>query len=106
MHKMQLARLTSDDRTAVHNMRLLEPASESKKSSIVPFSLKFDVHKVMDISLNIIVVSEIPCILFFQFLWLQKKHAARKDRPGEEVQWQLSRFYPIIEVHNNFGDFL
>ncbi|KAL8484581.1 hypothetical protein ACS0TY_027038 [Phlomoides rotata] len=68
---MELASLTSDDRTAVHNMRLLEPSSESKKSSIVPFSLKFDVNK--------------------------KKHAARKDRPGEEVKWQLSRFYPMIE---------
>ncbi|KAK6118999.1 hypothetical protein DH2020_047285 [Rehmannia glutinosa] len=28
---------------------------------------------------------------------MEKKHAARKDRPGEEVTWQLSRFYPIIE---------
>ncbi|XP_047981242.1 SNARE-interacting protein KEULE-like isoform X2 [Salvia hispanica] len=27
---------------------------------------------------------------------MEKKHAARKDRPGE-VAWQLSRFYPIIE---------
>ncbi|KAG8382373.1 hypothetical protein BUALT_Bualt05G0070700 [Buddleja alternifolia] len=66
-----LARLPQDDRNAVYNMRLLEASSETKKSSIVPFSLKFDVHK--------------------------KKHAARKDRPGEEVTWQLSRFYPIIE---------
>ncbi|KAK6138667.1 hypothetical protein DH2020_027582 [Rehmannia glutinosa] len=66
-----LARLSPDDMTAVYNMRLLEPSSETKKSSKVPFSLKFDVNK--------------------------KKHAARKDRPGEEVTWQLSRFYPIIE---------
>jgi len=28
----------------------------------------------------------------------QKKRAARKERPGEEEKWQLSRFYPIIEV--------
>ncbi|KAL8053657.1 hypothetical protein ABFX02_05G087100 [Erythranthe guttata] len=68
---MELARLSPDDRTAVYNMRLLEASSETKKSSIVPFSLKFDAHK--------------------------KKHAARKDRPGEEVKWQLSRFYPMIE---------
>ncbi|KAL0409580.1 UNVERIFIED_CONTAM: SNARE-interacting protein KEULE [Sesamum radiatum] len=67
---MELARLPPDDMTAVYNMRLLEPSSDTKKSSL-PFSLKFDVHK--------------------------KKHAARKDRPGEEVTWQLSRFYPIIE---------
>ncbi|KAL7150163.1 hypothetical protein ABFS83_05G091400 [Erythranthe nasuta] len=67
---MELARLSPDDRTAVYNMRLLEASSETKKSSIVPFSLKFDAHK---------------------------KHAARKDRPGEEVKWQLSRFYPMIE---------
>ncbi|GER34566.1 KEULE family protein [Striga asiatica] len=68
---MELARLSPDDMTAVYNMRLLEASSDTKKSSIVPFSLKFDVKK--------------------------KKHAARKDRPGEEVTWQLSRFYPIIE---------
>ncbi|CAI9093831.1 OLC1v1029415C1 [Oldenlandia corymbosa var. corymbosa] len=68
---MELARLPQEDMNAVYNMRLLEGATESKKSSIVPFSLKFDVHK--------------------------KKHAARKDRAGEEVQWQLSRFYPMIE---------
>ncbi|KAH6817142.1 Sec1/munc18-like proteins superfamily [Perilla frutescens var. frutescens] len=68
---MELAKLPPDDATAVYNMRFLESSSDPKKSSIVPFSLKFDVHK--------------------------KKHAARKDRPGEEVTWQLSRFYPIIE---------
>ncbi|CAA0831490.1 SNARE-interacting protein KEULE [Striga hermonthica] len=68
---MELARLSPDDMTAVYNMRLLEASPDTKKSSIVPFSLKFDVKK--------------------------KKHAARKDRPGEEVTWQLSRFYPIIE---------
>lgn len=68
---MELALLPPDDATAVYNMRLLESSSDPKKNSIVPFSLKFDVHK--------------------------KKHAARKDRPGEEVTWQLSRFYPIIE---------
>lgn len=68
---MEIARLSPDDATAVYNMRLLESSSDPKKSSIVPFSLKFDVHK--------------------------KKHAARKDRPGEEVTWQLSRFYPMIE---------
>lgn len=67
---MELARLPPEDMTAVYNMRLLEASSDTKKSSM-PFSLKFDVHK--------------------------KKHTARKDRPGEELQWQLSRFYPIIE---------
>ncbi|CAA2986981.1 SNARE-interacting protein KEULE-like isoform X2 [Olea europaea var. sylvestris] len=68
---MELARLSEEDTNAVYNMRLLEASSETKKSSIIPFSLKFDVHK--------------------------KKQAARKDRPGEEVAWQLSRFYPVIE---------
>ena len=28
----------------------------------------------------------------------QKKRGARKDRTGEEETWQLSRFYPMIEV--------
>ncbi|XAR70405.1 hypothetical protein NMG60_11027249 [Bertholletia excelsa] len=68
---MELARLPPDDMNAVNNMRFLEPSSDTKKSSIGAFSLKFDVHK--------------------------KKHAARKDRPGEEAMWQLSRFYPMIE---------
>ncbi|XP_042019796.1 SNARE-interacting protein KEULE-like isoform X1 [Salvia splendens] len=68
---MEMAKLPPDDATAVYNMRLLESSSDPKKSSLAPFSLKFDVHK--------------------------KKHAARKDRAGEEVTWQLSRFYPVIE---------
>ncbi|XP_028058176.1 SNARE-interacting protein KEULE isoform X3 [Camellia sinensis] len=68
---MELARLSPEDMNAVNNMRLLEASSDTKKSSIGAFSLKFDVHK--------------------------KKNAARKDRDGEEVKWQLSRFYPMIE---------
>ncbi|CAH9111953.1 unnamed protein product [Cuscuta epithymum] len=69
---MELARLPQDDLNAVYNMRLLEAASENKKSSIVPFSLKFDINK--------------------------KKHSsARKDRKDEESTWQLSRFFPMIE---------
>ncbi|XP_059641541.1 SNARE-interacting protein KEULE-like isoform X1 [Cornus florida] len=68
---MELARLPPEEMNAVYNMRLLEGSSDTKKSSIGAFSLKFDVHK--------------------------KKHAARKDRTGEEVTWQLSRFYPLIE---------
>ncbi|XP_059641542.1 SNARE-interacting protein KEULE-like isoform X2 [Cornus florida] len=67
---MELARLPPEEMNAVYNMRLLEGSSDTKKSSIGAFSLKFDVHK---------------------------KHAARKDRTGEEVTWQLSRFYPLIE---------
>ncbi|KAF9624022.1 hypothetical protein IFM89_007720 [Coptis chinensis] len=68
---MQLARLSHDDMNAVHNMRLLEGSSDTKKNSTGGFSLKFDVQK--------------------------RKHAARKDRTGEEETWQLSRFYPLIE---------
>ncbi|KAK9273663.1 hypothetical protein L1049_018473 [Liquidambar formosana] len=68
---MQLARLSSEDMKAVHNMRLLEGSSATKKTSTVSFSLKFDAQK--------------------------RKGAARKDRTGEEETWQLSRFYPIIE---------
>ncbi|GMH22756.1 hypothetical protein Nepgr_024599 [Nepenthes gracilis] len=68
---MQLARLSSDDMNAVRNMKLIEASSETKKSSVGAFALKFDVTK--------------------------KKHAARKERNGEEVAWQLSRFYPMVE---------
>lgn len=42
----QLARLQSDDITAVNNMRLLGGASDIKKSSTGAFSLKFDINKV------------------------------------------------------------
>ncbi|CAL5356021.1 unnamed protein product [Camellia sinensis] len=66
-----LARLPPEDMNAVNNMRLLEGSSDTKKSSTGAFSLKFDVHK--------------------------NKHAARKDRTGEQVMWQLSRFYPMVE---------
>lgn len=48
VYAFQLARLPQDDMNAVYNMRLLEAAQENKKSSIVPFSLKFDVHKVKE----------------------------------------------------------
>lgn len=48
LYKMQLARLPPDDATAIYNMRLLESSSDPKKSSSVPFSLKFDVHKVVN----------------------------------------------------------
>ncbi|THG00158.1 hypothetical protein TEA_003351 [Camellia sinensis var. sinensis] len=68
---MELARLPPEDMNAVNNMRLLEGSSDTKKSSTGAFSLKFDVHK--------------------------NKHAARKDRTGEQVMWQLSRFYPMVE---------
>ncbi|CAN4127538.1 unnamed protein product [Withania somnifera] len=68
---LELARLPEDDMNAVYNMRLLEGSTDNKKSSLGPFSLKFDVHK--------------------------KKHAARKDRNNEATTWQLSRFYPMIE---------
>ncbi|KAL5541049.1 hypothetical protein UlMin_042622 [Ulmus minor] len=68
---MKLAKLQPDDMNAVNNLRLLGAASDAKKSSMSPFSLKFDMHK--------------------------KKRAFRKERPSEEEQWQLSRFYPIIE---------
>ncbi|CAL5429761.1 unnamed protein product [Camellia sinensis] len=67
----QLARLPPEDMNAVNNMRLLEGSSDTKKSSTGAFSLKFDVHK--------------------------SKHAARKDRTGEQGMWQLSRFYPMVE---------
>lgn len=35
--------------------------------------------------------------LKIDYLNYQKKRAVRKDRSDEET-WQLSRFYPIIEV--------
>lgn len=42
----QLAKLPVDDMNAVHNVRLLGGAADTKKSSMSSFSLKFDMHKV------------------------------------------------------------
>lgn len=36
--------------------------------------------------------------LSFNFFCYQKKHGVRKERVGEETAWQLSRFYPMVEV--------
>ncbi|CAH2056697.1 unnamed protein product [Thlaspi arvense] len=67
---MQLAKLSPEDMKAVKNMRVLE-GSDGRKTATGGFSLKFDGHK--------------------------RKHAARKDKTGEEETWMLSRFYPVIE---------
>ncbi|CAL0312938.1 unnamed protein product [Lupinus luteus] len=72
LNLMKVARLTNEDMVVVNNLRMLGGATDTtKKSSTGAFTLKFDMHK--------------------------KKHAARKDRSGEQETWQLSRFYPIIE---------
>ncbi|KAJ9555304.1 hypothetical protein OSB04_009918 [Centaurea solstitialis] len=67
---LELADLSPDDKNAVYNMRFLGGATDTTSSSN-PFSLKFDAGK--------------------------KKRGLRRDRPGEEAVWQLSRFYPVIE---------
>ncbi|KAL0884850.1 hypothetical protein Bca101_008831 [Brassica carinata] len=67
---MKLAKLSSDDMSAVNNMRLLGSAVDAKKNTPGGFTLKFDLHK--------------------------KKRAVRKERQ-EEAAWQLSRFYPMVE---------
>ncbi|GMP61809.1 hypothetical protein CsSME_00024127 [Camellia sinensis var. sinensis] len=58
------------DMKTVKNMRMLE-GSDARKATTGSFSLKFDAHK--------------------------RKHAARKDRTGEEETWQLFKFYPMLE---------
>ncbi|CAI8589201.1 unnamed protein product [Vicia faba] len=68
---MKIARLTDEDMNVVNNLRMLGGQPDTKKRSTGAFGLKFDIIK--------------------------KKRAARKERPGEEEKWQLSRFYPIIE---------
>ncbi|OAY49306.1 protein transport Sec1a isoform X1 [Manihot esculenta] len=68
---MQLAKLSEKDLEVVKNMQLLAGSSINKKTTSSSFSLKFDNQKI--------------------------KHAARKDRTGEEETWQLFRFYPVLE---------
>ncbi|THG21409.1 hypothetical protein TEA_008505 [Camellia sinensis var. sinensis] len=65
-----LAKLSREDMKTVKNMRMLE-GSDARKAATGSFSLKFDAHK--------------------------RKHAARKDRTGEEETWQLFKFYPMLE---------
>lgn len=65
---MQLAKISAEDMKAVKNMKLIEGSGNRKTSG--GFSLKFD---------------------------SKRKHAARKDRTGEEETWQLFRFYPMLE---------
>lgn len=68
---MQLAKMSPDDMKVINNMQLLGGTTEIKKAKS-GFSLKFDGQKT--------------------------KHAARKDRAGEEEEtWQLFRFYPVLE---------
>ncbi|XP_043812384.1 protein transport Sec1a isoform X3 [Manihot esculenta] len=67
----QLAKLSEKDLEVVKNMQLLAGSSINKKTTSSSFSLKFDNQKI--------------------------KHAARKDRTGEEETWQLFRFYPVLE---------
>ncbi|KAK1377082.1 SNARE-interacting protein KEULE-like [Heracleum sosnowskyi] len=67
---MQLAKLSQDEAKVVKTLLSLEGA-DNKKASRGTFSLKFDSQK--------------------------SKHAARKDKTGEEEQWQLFRFFPVLE---------
>ncbi|KAJ3672528.1 hypothetical protein LUZ60_007249 [Juncus effusus] len=68
---MQLAKLSRDDMNTVNNLRYLG-GFDTKKKAPASFSLKFDTSN--------------------------KKHAARKDRTGEEEnKWAFSRFYPLVE---------
>ncbi|KAJ3679863.1 hypothetical protein LUZ60_016141 [Juncus effusus] len=68
---MQLAGISSDDMTAVNNMRYLIAPQDPKKSSS-GFKLTFDMHK--------------------------KKPSVRQEKRGEEQQkWATFRFYPILE---------
>ncbi|KAL2348121.1 hypothetical protein Fmac_002121 [Flemingia macrophylla] len=71
LNLMRVAKLTEEDMSAVHNLRMLGAQPIAKKKLTTAFSLKFDIRK--------------------------KKRAARKERPDEEEKWQLSRFYPIME---------
>ncbi|KAK1370425.1 SNARE-interacting protein KEULE-like [Heracleum sosnowskyi] len=68
---MELAKLSLEDMNVVHNIRMFDGSSDTKKTSIRSFASKFNLNK--------------------------KKSNFRKDRPGEEVTWQLSRFYPLVE---------
>ncbi|RDX85544.1 SNARE-interacting protein KEULE, partial [Mucuna pruriens] len=71
LNLMRVAKLTEEDMSVVHNLRMLGGQPVTKKKLTTSFSLNFDIRK--------------------------KKHAERKERPAEEEKWQLSRFYPRIE---------
>lgn len=82
----------------VYNLRMLGVQPDTKKSLTGTFALKFDIHKVKEIS-NLSTWFFIGTLCLKNIcLSFQKKRAARKDRSGEEETWQLSRFYPMVEV--------
>nr|KYP67208.1 SNARE-interacting protein KEULE [Cajanus cajan] len=73
LNLMRVAKLTEEDMSVVHNLKMLGVQPVAKKKMTTAFGLKFDIRKK------------------------KKKRAARKERLDEEEKWQLSRFYPIIE---------
>ena len=93
---LQVAQLKDEDVTALNNLRMLGGQPDTKKSLTAAFGLKFDIHKVIS-SLDTWFYN-VAFHLKTLLLSCQKKRAARKDRAGEEGMWQLSRFYPTIEV--------
>lgn len=86
---------------AVNNMCYLGGYG-TKKTSRSGFTLKFDAYKVIASVFEIMSGMNFLCNYFLtivlEFFGYQKKHAVRKERKSEEVTWQLSKFYPLIEV--------
>jgi len=103
----QVAKLTNDDAIAINNLRVLGGEPDAKKTSTSGFGLKFDMHKVEVIYSLILNHMNVQCQRYMWKVFLinyQKKRAVRKNRAEEET-WQLSRFYPIIEVQIKLTQF-
>lgn len=118
---VQLARLSDDDMTAVNNLEYLGVQVAKKQASgVEKFALKFGARKVTPCSCRLIWrtfmfkywilskgfsnsnQSRVKQELSTTSCHVQNKRPARRAREQDEESWQLSRFYPLIQVCNLF----
>ncbi len=113
---VQLARLSSTEMNAVTNLEFLGvQVSKKPHSGVEKLALKFGARKVklfMQASTPKIEVwskkrvslatHDIYWVVFAVQLWwdflLQSKRPLRRTREQDEESWQLSRFYPLVQV--------
>lgn len=70
---------------AVHNVRLLGGGADTKKSSMSSFALKFDMHKVDDLTLWILIWGSLEFSLYTCCLFCRKNvQPEKKERVNKK----------------------
>lgn len=86
-----------DDMNAVNNMRLLGGATDTKKSNMSSFTLKFDMHKV-DVLYDMISSSTASFCLqmpLSDYLYLKRKNVQpEKNAPVKKKHGSCRAFIP------------